>query len=903
MLVVAIIVGALLGGFLSSGPGGAVTGAVLAWLVMRVNEQAQRMAALQRAVQALQAGPTPGASPAADGAGAHAAPGPVTPTEVDPAEVDPAAESWRRAPTASAPREELSAPSIEQPPRHAPLAAGPSLPARLKAWFFGGNTIAKAGVGILFIGLAFLAKYAAEHTHVPVEVRLGGIAAVALALLGLGWRLRHARPAYAQALQGGAVAVLYLTLFVAFRFYGVLAVGPVFAAMVVVAALAAALAVLQDARTLAVIGALGGFATPLLVSSGSGDHVALFSYYLVLDLGIAAVAWFKTWRLLNLVGFVFTFAVGGLWGLNDYGSAQYASSQAFLIAFFLLFNAVLMMPARRLVEQPALRSDTWVNGSLLFGLPIVSFALQHGLVRHTAYGTALSALVMAAFYVGMASRMKRHPQLAITFDASLAIAIVMLSLVVPFALDTHSTAGAWALEAAGLLWLGLRQGRRLPRGFAYLLLVLASGALMLATAWQPVAPRWFNAALMNALLLAAGALAGAFFVQRHARQGGVLMRGETAAEPALITLATLWLLHALWLQIERYVGVDWTVTAVLAGLSAMALLYTALAQRLQWPRIALPTLAFTPLLFVQLGVSVLALRTPSSFGGWWAWPLALATHAVLLRWATPHWPAAARTAVHTLGLLVLAGLGALQSRALTHAWGDLDSAWPWLGFMAAPALLLALLPRPGTARRWPVSADPHAYQALGGAMLMAALLVWTVLANVMSDGTAAPLPHVPLLNPLDLGIAAALGAAWLWQRSAPAQAALQGHPLLPAALLGGSAFVWLNAMLVRGFHHYGGVPYRVHAWTASLAVQTGLTLLWSATALALMWLSARRGLRLVWMVGAALLAVVVLKLLLVDLSGSGTVTRIVSFIGVGLLMLVIAYVAPLPASETEHAAP
>ena len=105
-------------------------------------------------------------------------------------------------------------------------------------------------------------------------------------------------------LQGGAVAVLYLTLFVAFRFYGVLAVGPVFALMVVVAALAAALAVLQDARALAVIGALGGFATPLLVSTGSGNHVALFSYYLVLDLGIAAVAWHRTWRALNLIGFL-----------------------------------------------------------------------------------------------------------------------------------------------------------------------------------------------------------------------------------------------------------------------------------------------------------------------------------------------------------------------------------------------------------------------------------------------------------------------------------------------------------------------------------------------------------------------------------------------------------------------
>ena len=74
--------------------------------------------------------------------------------------------------------------------------------------------------------------------------------------------------------------------------------------------------------------------------------------------------------------------------------------------------------------------------------------------------------------------------------------------------------------------------------------------------------------------------------------------------------------------------------------------------------------------------------------------------------------------------------------------------------------------------------------------------------------------------------------------------------------------------------------------------------MWTVTALVLMWLSARRAWRLPWLVGAVLLAAVVAKLLLVDQSGTGTVTRIVSFIGVGVLMLVIGYVAPLPASKT-----
>ncbi|MEZ4456648.1 MAG: DUF2339 domain-containing protein [Gemmatimonadales bacterium] len=121
------------------------------------------------------------------------------------------------------------------------------------------------------------------------------------------------------------------------------------------------------------------------------------------------------------------------------------------------------------------------------------------------------------------------------------------------------------------------------------------------------------------------------------------------------------------------------------------------------------------------------------------------------------------------------------------------------------------------------------------------------------------------------------------------------HPLRLATVL--AAFVWLNAILLRAFHHYGGVGYRPDAWAGSFPVQTGITLLWTVTALVVMWLAARRAARLPWMGGAALLAGVVVKLILVDLSGSGTVPRIVSFLGVGVLMLIIGYVAPLPTRE------
>ncbi|HEY9068384.1 MAG TPA: DUF2339 domain-containing protein, partial [Burkholderiaceae bacterium] len=793
-------------------------------------------------------------------------------------------------------------------PRRDPLAP-------IKAWLFGGNTIVKAGIAILFIGLAFLAKYASEHVHVPIEWRLASIGGVALALLAIGWRLRTRRAQYAQVLQGGAIAVLYLTLFAAFKFYNVLAVGPAFALMVVVAALAAALAVLQDARSLAVVGALGGFATPLLVSSGGGNYIALFSYYLVLDLGIALIAWHRTWRSLNLIGFAATFLVATAWGVLDYRPDRYASSQAFLIAFFVLFVAMMLMPARRAVAAPAATSDrgdgnglvqrvdTWVNGTLLFGLPTITFALQYGLVRNTEYGVALSALVLAAFYVLLATALRSRPRLALPFEGTLAVGTVFLSLVIPFALDARSTAGAWALEGAGLVWIGWRQARAISRVFGYVLLLLAGVAMLTGHERHGIPTQVFNAYLFSGLMAAAASLAAAYFVHRHAPRPATTADGEAIAEPLLIGWGTLWLLAIAQLHIDTFVAAPWRLAAWLAVISAIAASYVGLAMRFDWRTIALPAIGHAPLLALATAMTALWFdMTPLHHGRWWAWPLALAVHALVLWRAAPAWPQAARTTVHVLGVLVVAGLGALLGRVVTAGWGDAGSAWDWLGWLVVPAVLLMLLPRDGVAMRWPVRESKPAYQTIASAVLAAGALLWTLLANFASDGSARPLPHVPLANPLDLGIAFALVATLLWLRS-PGAAALRLSPAWRAALIGAAGFVWLNAMLVRAFHHYAGVPYHVAAWSESLAVQTGITLLWSVTALVLMWIAARRAAllpvladsaRATWMVGAGLLAAVVGKLVIVDLSGTGTVTRIVSFIGVGVLMLVIGYVAPLP---------
>lgn len=918
MLLIVVILGLILGAA-AGRDGGALFGAAIAWLLWQQRGLTRRIAELEARDRtatppaAAEATPAVAATPATAAAPADPARSTEPAQAPTPAAALAASTVAQRASTAAmaapldadqpaepAARDSASTPAAPPPPL--PAAPPPAQPSWLHRLIFGGNTIVKAGVAIFFLGLAFFARWATENLHVPAEIRLAGIGAAALVLLGVGWRLRNSRRGYAMVMQGGGIAVLYLTLFAAFKFYGLIAMIPAFALMAAVAAASAALAVMQNTLSLAFVGALGGFATPLLLSSGGGNHVALFSYYLLLDLGVAAIAWARNWRVLNGLAFLFTYGVGTAWGLSSYRPEHAGSAQVFLIVFFLLFNAVALLPARHAAaEDPRLR---WLNPGLLFGLPTLTFMLQRGLVQGDDMRTAFSALLMGAFYVGLAAWSRKRVALQAAFEPVLSIGAVLLTLVIPFAFDAQVTAGAWAVEGAGLLWAGLRQQHGRTRAAGYALLLLAGVAVFYAHGSRPLsADTWLNATLANALLIAAGSLAAAWFISRQPEAVG---RYEARAPGLLVAWATLWLLGGTAYEIDHFVPMDHSPAATVAALSAIAALYAGLTHRLAWPLPARPVAAHMPLMLLCLAWTAVAQDAPLLWGGWWAWPLAFGAQAAALAWAAPHWPARVRTAVHALGVWCLAGLGALQLSDATRDWGDPASAWPWLGWLAAPAALMALLlwalRRPAAAQPWPLRAEPGAYRGLAGGGLAAGLLIWAFIANVASNGAARPLPHLPLLNPLDLGIGLACLGAWAWWRDAGAagQSPRQSRAVMWA--LGAAAFAWANGMLIRAFHHYGDVPYRVDAWIESRPVQTGLALMWALMALALMWAGARKSQRGPWTVGAALLAAVVVKLMLFDLSGSGSVMRIVSFIGVGVLMLVIGFVAPPPKAADAGAA-
>lgn len=446
-----------------------------------------------------------------------------------------------------------------------------------KGWLFGGNLVAKIGLMILFIGVAFLLRFASAYVVVPIEVRLAGIAAGAIAMLGWGWHIRLKRPGIALPAQGAALATLMLVTFGAFKIYKLLPSTPTFALLLVLVAFTCVLAVMQDALWLAVFGIVGGFAVPILTSSGGGSHVALFSYYALLNAGILAIAWKRSWRSLNFLGFLFTFLIGTAWGVQRYEAAHYQSSQFFLALFVVFYAAIAILYAWR--QAPQLKS--YVDATLVFGVPILAMGLQYGMVKDMHLGSALSAVAFGMFYaiLGLALWRWRAGTLRLLVESFLALAVVFGTLAIPLAFDGRWTSAAWALQGAGMVWVGLRQKQALVWRFGILLQFFSWLAFVKAlTGLDPLTALTEHISLGFILLGATGVFLALTLRSQSLPKGD----DEDAARArfggwasAFISIAVVWLLGGLW--VEVWLRVDGVHRASLYVLTAMVLVYG-----LQW---------------------------------------------------------------------------------------------------------------------------------------------------------------------------------------------------------------------------------------------------------------------------------------------------------------------------------
>lgn len=911
MWFIGLLIGMLLGSVFQFGEGtiwggmlGALVGAVISFSRGQSREPKieARLAALEFAVRKLQEkiAQSPGATTVA----AVAQPEPVVapgaqavpPDFLQPAEDEIPAWEAHSADAETPIDQPEPEPVVAEP---VPLQPAPPSPFnRVWSWLTGGNALVRVGVVVLFFGVAFLLKYAYEHTHVPIEVRLIGVALGAAVMLVIGWRLREAKPVYALAMQGGGVGLLYLTVFGAFRLFDLIPGEAAFFLLVAIAVFSAVLAVLQNAMSLAVLGVSGGFLAPVLASTGGGSHVMLFSYYAVLNAGVLGIALYKAWRPLNVVGFVFTFGIGAVWGARFYRPELFESTEPFLVLFFLEYLAIAVLFALR--RAPQLKH--YVDGTIVFGVPLAAFGLQTRLVHDIEYGAAWSAVAAAALYLVLASALyRRHAEtLRMLVEAFLALGVIFATLAIPLAFDGRWTSAAWALEGAAAYWVGAKQGRRLPRAFG-LLLQFAAGVAFVADAGRSSSDTpILNSFYLGCVFIAGAALFSNRTIERHFERAG-----HFAMQVSIIVFVwglAWWTFGGLH-EIDRHVPVAEKLNASLLFVTGTCAAFSALWGR-GWVIARFPALALMPLLLLMFAVSVIehAHQHPLAGYGLLAWPIAFLFHLRILR-RHDESQADYMTLVHAAGVWLLAAVGAWEVGWQIDHVVEGRHVWPLIAWALVPGGLLAALTLKGHAIAWPVMRYPKAYFWVGAAPLAIFLLGWTLYANFSNDGSPEPLPYVPLLNPLDIaqGLAFACLATW-WRglRAHGIEAVEQWPASAPRALLGGAAFIFLNGVLLRTLHHWAGIPYQLDAMLRSDLVQASLSIFWTVLALVAMLTAHRRGLRVLWVAGAGLMAVVVAKLFLLDLAKIGGIERIVSFIAVGVLMLVIGYFAPLPPKKTEE---
>lgn len=479
--------------------------------------------------------------------------------------------------------EHAASPIKPEMPKEPIKPRGPNLIEKLIAaawnWVTDGNVFVRVGIIVLFMGMTFLTRYAIGQNLIPIELRLAVISAVALGLLFWGWKQRQTKQNFSLVVQGGGIGLLYLTIFAGFSLYDVIPSALAFILLAVVVVLTAVLAVVQDAKPLALFATIGGFLAPVLTSSGSNNYIGLFSYYTLLNLGIFSVAWFKSWRILNFTGFVFTFLISTVWGVLSYQEAFFTSTEPFLIVFFLLYVAIGILFARK--RTPFYKD--YIDSSLIFGTPIFAFGLQCAMVKNYDYGVAISAVVLGVFYLALTSVLwkKFGERLRLLSETSLSLGVIFTTLGIPFAIDGYLSGAAWAIEGAGILWVSIKQEQKYRRYFATALILAAGPMLIYGLQTTETTSPFINSFFIGCVIITISASLASWLLSKS-------FSGKTKIEASLsiglLCYAVMVLLAGFETDIIYFemFDVHGALLALLSGL--VMIIYTLLASKLDWSK-------------------------------------------------------------------------------------------------------------------------------------------------------------------------------------------------------------------------------------------------------------------------------------------------------------------------------
>ncbi|MEW6130138.1 MAG: DUF2339 domain-containing protein [Acidobacteriota bacterium] len=376
----------------------------------------------------------------------------------------------------------------------------------------GGSWLQIIGLIAITFAVAFFLKYAFDKGWITPLYRVLTGAVIGVGFLAMGERLRKKYAGYAYGLTGGGILILYLTAWASFRLYNLFPQPVVFATMAFITIAASVLAARYNALLIAVLGLIGGFLTPILLSTGVDNEVGLFSYIALLDAGVLALAFTKQWRSLNYMAFAATGLLVLAWMNEWYDASKLWPTLFFLTLFFMIF-ALLAILYNVINHHPT----RWLDLAMVFTNALAYFGLSYALLNESAHRNKYHAylggfaVLMSLFYGGLGyfTNKRDHEDRLLIYTFA-GLAVLFLVLAVPIQFDQQWVTMAWAIEGAIMTWVGLRVKDKTSLYAALILFVIAAFHWIVIDvpdfAYQAdkvFRPLWNPRALSAAVLIAA----------------------------------------------------------------------------------------------------------------------------------------------------------------------------------------------------------------------------------------------------------------------------------------------------------------------------------------------------------------------------------------------------------------
>lgn len=753
-------------------------------------------------------------------------------------------------------------------------------------FFKGDKGIVRVGAVILFIGISFLMKTITPLFTLTPAMKCIGIALTGVAFLGFGYKLKNKHNNYALTLTGIGLAILLLNTYSAYFYFELIDYQLAILSTIIIGTFGLYLSLKNDSLPLAVLALGGGFIAPIL--SGVAVHVShniIFVYYLLLNLIILSTAYVKSWRILNLLGFASTFALWPQW----YVPENIMAMQVMLFIFFIIYLAITVLYARKEIQH----HDGFVDSIITFALPFAIMGFEYEILKNVEHGYAFATVMIAIIY-GLAVLFMRPMQNLKTMKRSfISLSAIFATFTIPLIFDPQETSTLWALEGAAAIWLGFKQNSKFTRYSGFVLQGIA-GYLMLSTLFAGHLPYTeafqHTTAVLNIdfFSLMVVSLAGLFTSYLYRNTFNIY----SLKNLSISLWGFGWLYASIMREIELYVSTEqMQINTLILTVTLFVFVLEWLHKKIQWKSASLPNLIYVPFLAL-CGLTVLRMYNihPMEGFGLVSWMSAFVAFLYILKMRQGE----NLNITNTLGFIGFLSLFCLEYALFMNHHLGLSFTWMLSLWLFAFGGALVLIHTKLLGKNWPFTVYHSAYQNYVLPVL-SILTFGLVLRTIPMNGNDMAEFYLPFLNPLEITSILCLYA--IYKRIGNPSHMLNGYYTLLISLLGILSFIFLNSILARSIHLYVDVPYRTYTLFNHSAFLAGTSILWTVIALTLILRGSRILQRNMWLTGATLIGVVILKLFFVDMSNVDMLSKTISFMAVGLLLIGVGYFSPIPPAK------